>query len=930
LVYRVLDSPGRALPEGVAGEFGGRLQTDLSPVRIHDDADADQSARSVGARAYAVGSHLVFRTGGFRPDATEGRELLAHELAHAAREGGRPRPTGHLAIGAPDDVEEREADRLARDGLSPAVATPGAATAPGAVVRRQPEQPQDQPADPWADYDVVQSAGTGCDEELIEEYCPLDPEQDPPALSGADPRVGDRVQASCRVVYESADASARAKARRQVLLATDHPPQTFVDDNAEQIWWGYIKALAETEESALSRLGQADLVQVPSAFPATAARAYRSRRTLQVDQAALQAEQVEAQREVREAGITMGIYLQGQGIPPEGAPPFPFLGQVADELQWPHYLRAEGVVGDLARAVLRHRTLLGPSRFVQDYNRGVENEAAAIDRGESCPPEGVLAESELGQRATISFTAVDAWAVLAGELTAMPAGLQAVAASALLALRQIATAPEDYQGRDTYDQAVEVADGRVAAESGIERLFDAIDIGAYQGYFGKAKDDLVAGLKENWMSILAVAGITIGVSLIPGVGWIIGAVLAVFGVAKTIIDVALAIRRCLNATTLYELQKGAKELAAAAVAAGFDALITAVTWGAGRAWRAWRGARGAKAGVVPEPPPPAGGGGGAATLTVTEVAEETATMVRAGSRQRIAELTPGELDTELSAVARSRSQGRIGAHDEVPLPNKHAYETDEGLVWCRHSNGGGCLLPGIRGTQAPAERVFTPAQDARFERMWDVLDDHGLDWARVFRDRAEAESFLAGFADNEAALHALERRVGQAIDRHGALAEQTDVAGVKRSGGMTEFEEQLTGAQLRAVESGPAVGGGSLPELDANWLAGTRARMVSRIPGQIARRMRSMTFRNWRDFRETFWRLVAQDSQLSPNFSAANRARMASGRAPFVIGEEAVGGRANAVYQINHTRPLEQGGSLFDMDYLEIITPRVHQALGDQ
>jgi hypothetical protein len=57
---------------------------------------------------------------------------------------------------------------------------------------------------------------------------------------------------------------------------------------------------------------------------------------------------------------------------------------------------------------------------------------------------------------------------------------------------------------------------------------------------------------------------------------------------------------------------------------------------------------------------------------------------------------------------------------------------------------------------------------------------------------------------------------------------------------------------------------------------------------------------------------------------------MAAGRAPFVVGAEAVGGRANAVYQINHTRPLEQGGSLFDLDYLEIITPRVHQALGGQ
>jgi hypothetical protein len=651
-----------------------------------------------------------------------------------------------------------------------------------------------------------------------------------------------------------------------------------------------------------------------------------------VDQATLQAEQVDAGRAVREAGITMGIYLQGEGMPPRGSPPLPFMGQVGTELRWPRYLQAEGVVGDLARAVLRYRTIMAPSRFVQQYNRGVENETAAIERGESCPPEAVLLEADLGQRPTISLTAGDAWAIIGAELAGMPAGLQSATAGALLALRQMATAPEDYQGRDTYFQARQVADERIGAESGVERLFDALEIAAYQGYFGKAKDELVAALKEHWKALLAVAGITIGVSLIPGVGWIIGLTLAVFGVAQTIISVAQAIRRCFNATTLDELQSAARELASAAVSAGVDALIGAVTWGAGRAWRAWRGARAAKAGPIAGGTAGTGGAGAGAALSVPEAVQEMASMVRAGSRQRIAELTPGELDAELSAVARSRSAGPVGTREDVPLPNRHAYRTDEGLVWCRHSNGGGCLLPGMRGaaTKAPADRVFTQLQDARYERIWDVLDDHGLDWTHVFRDRAEAEAFLAGFADNDAALFALERRVGQAVDRYGALAEQTDIAGVKRSKGLSEFPEQLTGTQLRAIESGPAVGGANLPDLDANWLAGPRARMVSRIPGQIARRMRPMTFRNWRDFRETFWRLVAQDPQLSVNFSAANRTRMAAGRAPFVVGAEAVGGRANAVYQINHTRPLEQGGSLFDLDYLEVITPRVHQALGDQ
>jgi hypothetical protein len=929
LVYRVLGTAGRPLPAPVATEFGSQLGADLSDVRIHDDSDADRSARSVSAKAYAVGSHLVFRAGGFRPDRVEGRELLAHELAHAVREGGPPLTGGRLTVGSPDDAEEREADRLARQGRG---TDSEAAGTTGEVLRRQPDEPEDTAAeDRWADYDLSRTGGRGCDDELIEEYCPLDLDENPPVLKGADARVGEFVQTSCREIHESGDAATRSKARRRVLLAGESPPDLFTDDAEARAWWSDIAEAADTEEKALVALGKEFLVQVPSAFPATAARAYRTRSTLRVDLATLRTQQDEARRVVREAGITMGIYLQGQGMPKRGTPPPMFLGQAGDQLLWPHYVQSQGVVGDLARAVLRYRATMGPSRFVQEYNQRVENEAADIERGEACPPEYILRDADLGPRATISLSAGDAWAVLRAELAGdsggLLAGLNEATVATLLTLRQLAMSPEDHEGTATHLEARRVADERIAGESGIERLFDAIDIAAYQGYFGQAKDDLVTALKENWETLLLVAGITIGVSLIPVIGWIIGGALIAVGVASTVIDVAKAIRRCLNATTLTELQAGAWDIAKAAVSAGVDVLLGAVTWGAGRAWRA---VRGAKRGATPGTPPPRPGA--PAARGPLGIIDEVGQLGRAASRQKIAELTPAELDAELSVLARSRKAGPVGAREEVALPNRHEYRTDEGLVWCRHSIDGGCLVPAMKGAaaKAPADRVLSAVQDARYERIWNVLDEHALDWTHVFRDRAEVESFLGRFADNDTALLELERRVAGVVDRHGALAEKTGVAGVKRTKGMSEFDEALTGAQLRAVESGPAVGGTNLPDLGADWLFGTQARMVSRIPGQIARRMRSITFRNWRDFRETFWRMVAQDPQLSQRFSTSNLARMAQGRAPFVVGVEAVGGRANAVYQINHTRPLEQGGSVFDLDYLEVVTPRVHQALGGQ
>jgi hypothetical protein len=61
---------------------------DFSHVRMHADAQAAESARSVGALAYTVGEHVVFGTGQYAPDTPGGLQLLAHELTHVIQQGG--------------------------------------------------------------------------------------------------------------------------------------------------------------------------------------------------------------------------------------------------------------------------------------------------------------------------------------------------------------------------------------------------------------------------------------------------------------------------------------------------------------------------------------------------------------------------------------------------------------------------------------------------------------------------------------------------------------------------------------------------------------------------------------------------------------------------------------------------------------------------
>jgi peptidoglycan hydrolase-like protein with peptidoglycan-binding domain len=62
--------------------FEPRFGRDLSHVRVHTDSRADTAARELEARAFAVGSSLVFARGQYDPGSARGRTLLAHELAH--------------------------------------------------------------------------------------------------------------------------------------------------------------------------------------------------------------------------------------------------------------------------------------------------------------------------------------------------------------------------------------------------------------------------------------------------------------------------------------------------------------------------------------------------------------------------------------------------------------------------------------------------------------------------------------------------------------------------------------------------------------------------------------------------------------------------------------------------------------------------------
>ncbi len=121
-VHRTLQSSGQALEPSVRASMEDSFGHDFSNVRVHQDAQAAQSARDVNARAYAVGQHVVFDQGQYQPHTPQGAHLLAHELAHTVQQSGLQRQASHpssigqgaLAIAAENDPAERQA-RAAAD-----------------------------------------------------------------------------------------------------------------------------------------------------------------------------------------------------------------------------------------------------------------------------------------------------------------------------------------------------------------------------------------------------------------------------------------------------------------------------------------------------------------------------------------------------------------------------------------------------------------------------------------------------------------------------------------------------------------------------------------------------------------------------------------------------------------------------------------------
>ena len=142
---RMTTGPGRPLDDATRAFMESRFGYDFSGVRVHTDGRATESARSLGAEAYAIGNDVVFAAPNYAPATPAGVRLLAHELTHVVQQGRAGGPRSDLTVGMPGDAAEREAESAAARVARGASAGPVAA-APSGAIQRQPAGSGDKEA----------------------------------------------------------------------------------------------------------------------------------------------------------------------------------------------------------------------------------------------------------------------------------------------------------------------------------------------------------------------------------------------------------------------------------------------------------------------------------------------------------------------------------------------------------------------------------------------------------------------------------------------------------------------------------------------------------------------------------------------------------------------------------------------------------------
>ena len=142
------------------------------------------------------------------------------------------------------------------------------------------------------------------------------------------------------------------------------------------------------------------------------------------------------------------------------------------------------------------------------------------------------------------------------------------------------------------------------------------------------------------------------------------------------------------------------------------------------------------------------------------------------------------------------------------------------------------------------------------------------------------------------------------------------------------FEETLRRHQARETAEirkrpGTAWSSRKLPTLQPGqeWLRGSHGN-GGFIPEHIAAQLRGKRYRSFDHFRSDFWKAIAASPITSRRFPAKEIQKMRRGKAPEAHKTQWINGRKS--YEIHHATPFKDGGRVYDMRNMMVLTPRMH------
>lgn len=142
---------GHPLPAEPRARLERGLGVDLGEVQVHTDAPAANTARSLGARAFASGQNVYFAAGEYDPKSETGFRLLAHEVVHTLQQRGGG-TAAERSVSQPGDASEREAD-VVGDAVADGATVPISVSATSAPLALKARTAADlgypESSDPW-------------------------------------------------------------------------------------------------------------------------------------------------------------------------------------------------------------------------------------------------------------------------------------------------------------------------------------------------------------------------------------------------------------------------------------------------------------------------------------------------------------------------------------------------------------------------------------------------------------------------------------------------------------------------------------------------------------------------------------------------------------------------------------------------------------